>query len=420
MAITGVKHLRTKTAGRKPTAAQIEEGELAINLVDKKLFTKNGSTIIEVGGETTPLKNSIDVLNGKTKKLDANGDFNQLTRIKGDNPILRLEGGDSNWAYMDYQDTRHSGGEAGFRTAFDPTGGWWGVQYVDQNWTRHFSTSLMLSGHGQMNLHNSQFSPSVAPYLALNNASAGINRTRFQQDSDGQLRIYRATTGQEDWSSPFSVGHKNVGISNLATAGWVYHNDCEYASQTHGGLIRYEFHKPGVVGYMFAGYDSEFQITQSTGSGGVHHYLAAFRQSVHGYTTQFPAAAYATGGFHTGSDERYKNNIVKFNPNTRSESSLDKVNKLETYNFKYNQAEECRTEAKTNYGFIAQQVEAVLPEAVADVQEPCTMDEDGNEVVSTEYRKHIDPMAIIALQTEAIKELTKRLEELEDKVKLAA
>ena len=40
---------RTKTAGTKPTTTQLQEGELALNLPDKKIFTNDGTNIIELG-----------------------------------------------------------------------------------------------------------------------------------------------------------------------------------------------------------------------------------------------------------------------------------------------------------------------------------------------------------------------------------
>lgn len=45
---------RTKTAGQKPTAAQILEGELLVNLPDRKIYTKNDAGgIIELGNPET-------------------------------------------------------------------------------------------------------------------------------------------------------------------------------------------------------------------------------------------------------------------------------------------------------------------------------------------------------------------------------
>ncbi|MFI3035737.1 hypothetical protein ACH54D_02510 [Atlantibacter hermannii] len=51
---------RTKTAGQKPTAAQILEGELLVNLTDRKIYTKNDAGgIIELGNPETADKLNI-------------------------------------------------------------------------------------------------------------------------------------------------------------------------------------------------------------------------------------------------------------------------------------------------------------------------------------------------------------------------
>lgn len=48
-----VQHLRTSVAGRQPSAASIEVGEIAINMADKILYTKNDAgQVIRVGTGT--------------------------------------------------------------------------------------------------------------------------------------------------------------------------------------------------------------------------------------------------------------------------------------------------------------------------------------------------------------------------------
>ncbi|ADJ19563.1 tail fiber protein [Acinetobacter phage 133] len=44
-----IKFLRSKTAGRKPTTADLDEGELAINLADRTLYTSTGTAIVDLG-----------------------------------------------------------------------------------------------------------------------------------------------------------------------------------------------------------------------------------------------------------------------------------------------------------------------------------------------------------------------------------
>jgi hypothetical protein len=100
--------------------------------------------------------------------------------------------------------------------------------------------------------------------------------------------------------------------------------------------------------------------------------------------------AYST----TISDERLKDDIVGI------DGALDKVNSLGGYTFKY------KADGKVSAGVIAQEVEAVLPEAVTEKLLPLKAD-DGVEYKVVNYD------ALHGLLIEAIKELTKRVEELE-------
>lgn len=102
--------------------------------------------------------------------------------------------------------------------------------------------------------------------------------------------------------------------------------------------------------------------------------------------------AYST----TISDIRLKDNIVGIN------NALAKVGQLNGYTFEY------KADGKVSAGVIAQEVEAVLPEAVSEKQLPLKAD-DGQEYKVVNYD------ALHGLLIEAIKELTERVEALEAK-----
>lgn len=59
---------RSSSAGAQPSSGAIAEGELAVNLADRKLYTKNsGGTVIQVGGGATGAGgDDIFYENGKT------------------------------------------------------------------------------------------------------------------------------------------------------------------------------------------------------------------------------------------------------------------------------------------------------------------------------------------------------------------
>ena len=102
--------------------------------------------------------------------------------------------------------------------------------------------------------------------------------------------------------------------------------------------------------------------------------------------------AYST----TVSDERLKENIQPI------EDALSKVSQLNGVTFTY------KADGKESAGLIAQDVEKVLPSAISEKQLPLKTD-DGVEYKVLQYDQ------TIGLLVEAIKELTAKVEELENK-----
>lgn len=85
--IDKIKFKRTKTKGKVPLVSSIEEGELQLNLEDKKIFTKLGDEVITVGGgstmaEFTPY--TADVLTAKPSKaytVDISDDISKSVNL---------------------------------------------------------------------------------------------------------------------------------------------------------------------------------------------------------------------------------------------------------------------------------------------------------------------------------------------------
>jgi hypothetical protein len=50
---TVIKLKRSTTASTVPTTANLEDGEIAVNVTDKKLYVRNGETIVEVANNTS-------------------------------------------------------------------------------------------------------------------------------------------------------------------------------------------------------------------------------------------------------------------------------------------------------------------------------------------------------------------------------
>ncbi|MBT2059487.1 tail fiber domain-containing protein [Enterobacter hormaechei subsp. xiangfangensis] len=76
MANNKVKHYRTKVAGRRPDPAKLEEGEIAINMTDKKIFTKMGTSIVNLSNGADSVVDGGQTFKGEVKaeKIASDGD----------------------------------------------------------------------------------------------------------------------------------------------------------------------------------------------------------------------------------------------------------------------------------------------------------------------------------------------------------
>lgn len=105
--ISEIKFKRSKTAGQKPAVASLKEGELAINLVDKKLFTKTGDKVEDltlrsggkIDGDVTQVGNytqtgSTTISNELTVGMDitAKRNVNVSGQVVADSDIRAMNG----------------------------------------------------------------------------------------------------------------------------------------------------------------------------------------------------------------------------------------------------------------------------------------------------------------------------------------
>jgi hypothetical protein len=60
---TVIKLKRSTTASTVPTTANLEDGEIAVNVTDKKLYVRNGESIIEVANNTSGAGGGTDLTN---------------------------------------------------------------------------------------------------------------------------------------------------------------------------------------------------------------------------------------------------------------------------------------------------------------------------------------------------------------------
>ncbi|WP_193216717.1 tail fiber domain-containing protein [Serratia marcescens] len=67
MANNKIQHYRTTVAGRQPDASKMLEGEIAINLSDKKIYSKLGTSLISIGHGADSTINGSNTWTGKVK-----------------------------------------------------------------------------------------------------------------------------------------------------------------------------------------------------------------------------------------------------------------------------------------------------------------------------------------------------------------
>ena len=108
--------------------------------------------------------------------------------------------------------------------------------------------------------------------------------------------------------------------------------------------------------------------------------------------------------FHSFSDKRLKKNIKPID----SMQALEKVNSLESVTFTWKDAPDLGSQV----GFIAQQVEEIVPEVVTNRQRL-----DRKSKTGTSEYKHIEYDRLIPMLVESIKVLTAKVEELESRGK---
>lgn len=113
----------------------------------------------------------------------------------------------------------------------------------------------------------------------------------------------------------------------------------------------------------------------------------------------------ANGQF-LGSDQMFKTNISKI----QSGLSIIKLLKPLTYYLDTVNFSQFNFESKKQYGFIAQDLETVIPEIVHESINPAIIDSLGNEITPAVSYKSVNYNAIIPINTQAIKELNEKVD----------
>jgi hypothetical protein len=212
--------------------------------------------------------------------------------------------------------------------------------------------------------------------IFINNVgNVGINTTAPQQ----LLHVLGATNGYMMVQGANDAGNAGIYFKKEDTTGTM--------DRTKGLIV---FHTN--VGSGFGRGHLGFCLNSADSNAIVSVSDEKFRMVDNGdFLADGDVVAYST----TISDERYKTNI------TPIESALDKVNQMRGVSFDWTAGRSGR-----EFGVIAQEIEKIAPEVVSE-----------KELLNGETMKTVSYTSLVPFLIESIKELTARVEELEQKLK---
>jgi hypothetical protein len=136
--------------------------------------------------------------------------------------------------------------------------------------------------------------------------------------------------------------------------------------------------------------------------------LRHVRGTVYLQVTDYNSGAFApiqASAFQVNSDYRLKENVVPL------ENATDRLLQLPVYRFNFKEDSMSYQEGRTVDGFIAHEVQAIVPEAISGFKDE--VDQEGNPLY-----QGIDQAKLVPLLTAALQEAIERIKSLEDRVAL--
>lgn len=249
--------------------------------------------------------------------------------------------------------------------------------------------------------------------------SANIQASAFENVTS-TIAAWGRVVAPDRQTGSLLTGTGSLGGIELRSSGLIYTSPGVLAASSLQPAAFMTFHRPGAfAGYFGLDNDNNFAIggwsysatnpTTSLGNFKVGSFGVGTPAS--GTNGEIRATSNITAYY---SDKRLKYNIHII------DNALNKVNQISGVTFQSNEeaAKYGYTDTKTQVGVIAQEIEAVLPEAVVPAPFDIGKNEDGTEYsksgqnyMTVRYEK------IVPLLIEAIKELKAELDAIKEKIK---
>jgi hypothetical protein len=455
-----IKIKKSSTAAKVPVAGDLEQGELAINTTDEKLFTKNtAGTVVQLNADTwrglgttsttacagddsrlsdarTPSSHTHDYLGSTAKAADSDKldgvDSSGFVRFYNDavlnsstttaSFLSELETdygcfGDKavalkvQWSYAGSSDLVTGDSIVGTIELAGCLIETWGGAY------KHVRVTRPTTGAGgeRVCVYNDQGSGYAPSWRMIwtsdtDGAGSGLDADTVSGYSVAKSVPSDALFTDTPYTHPTTAGNKHIPtggtvgqvLKNTAsgTAAWAADTNTTYSADGDYGMT--------LSGTAFRLEDDRRRNSSSTDiwSGNTHDYTWYDASvGIRWYTAGTEDMRLTDAGdLHVDGDITAYSTTVSDERLKHDikpiENALDKVGQLNGCTFTYN------ADGKESAGLIAQDVEKVLPSAVTEKELPLKID-DGNEYKVLQYDQ------TIGLLVEAIKELTAKVNELE-------
>lgn len=252
--IPRIQFKRTKSPGVKPSKDILAEGELAINLADRMLFTKSGEEIIDLGFAKGGTVNG-DIIqetgnfttNGTIRLkeyININGPDNKALNIAYDSrgPLIGLNEGDNKWKVLQIPAETGTFASREWVNTFVKTGTiQTDLKAPDNTTVLTINNSKLLSFKDGTTdifavdikggyMRNSLILSGQNDYPGITLQKNDTFKVRIETDTDSSNTLLAFAYRDSDNSNKFVIKMpKEPGINVLATQGWVdgkyYHRD---------------------------------------------------------------------------------------------------------------------------------------------------------------------------------------------------
>jgi hypothetical protein len=403
-----IKIKNSSTASAVPTSSDLVQGELAVNVTDKRIFTENASgTVVELG--TNPSILTLPDGSASAPTLTNDGDTNTGLFFPAADTVGITTGGTER-ARVDSSGNLGLGvtptnntlgktlqvGQAGAWVAESGSNRWW----LANNW--YYNSGDKYINNGYATLYSQQNGSHQWQIAASGTAGNAITFTQAMTlDASGNFMVggtgYTAakitSVQQSDTAGTLSFG---LGAGGGISQGLRLTTGNALAFDRYNGGW-YESARINSSGQLLVGTTTGTDVGRVVSSGVANSY-PAFRAETGATTSQQQISFVNPNGivgtittsgsataYNTSSDYRLKNTI---SPMT---GALAKVAALKPVTYKW------KIDGSDGQGFIAHELQSVVPECV--IGEKDAVDADGNPVY-----QGIDTSFLVATLTAAIQE----------------